>query len=150
MIELLVVMGIVGVLAGITVLLNPTAQLNKGEDGKRKADLSLIRSALESYYQDVGDYPGAVTVWCAPISNATYPEVKNALEPAYIKKLPRDPQFSATTDYFYWHNAAREYRLYAVLENSNDPLITVGVLTADGGSGCTGYSANYNYKVINP
>ena len=151
LVELLVVMGVVGVLSGIIVFLNPTAQLNRGEDTKRKADLSLIRSALESYYQDFGDYPGAVNA-CTVISAAGNTTIKDALEPAFIKKLPRDPQFSASTDYMYWHNAAREYKLYAVLENTTDPLIIANLMTVDSvptGS-CTGYAAGYNYRVINP
>ena len=146
MVELLVVIGIIGVLSGTVILVNPRKQLQRGNDGQRKADLVLISSALESYYQDIGDYPGAVNA-CIVLSS-TGNTIKPLLEPNHVKKMPRDPKFSATTDYIYWHNAVGEYRLYAVLEDS----AANSVLTNDGGTICTGTASHaaYNYKVTNP
>src|SRR5579859_3908199 len=58
LIELLVAIAIMGVLAGVVLLvLNPVAQLQKANDARRKADLNAIQRALEVYYSDHGYYP---------------------------------------------------------------------------------------------
>ena len=56
--EILVVVTIVVVLGlALLVGINPMAQIFKGYDARRKADLSKIKIALEAYYTDHDCYP---------------------------------------------------------------------------------------------
>ena len=58
LVELVVVMAVLGILAGVLIVgLNPAAQFKKSRDGRRRADLEQIRSALEMCYADEGSYP---------------------------------------------------------------------------------------------
>ncbi|MFH1840960.1 MAG: type II secretion system protein GspG [Candidatus Shapirobacteria bacterium] len=65
MVELLIVIAIIGVLAGIGIS-SYIGQLARARDSRRKADLEQIRSALEMCRADVGSYPNAIypTVVC--------------------------------------------------------------------------------------
>jgi len=58
LIELLIVMLIIGLLAGgMVLLINPQAQFYKGRDAQRMADLEKLQAALESYRAQNGNYP---------------------------------------------------------------------------------------------
>ncbi len=145
LVELMVVMVIIGILAGLT-LTAFVGSRKTARDGKRKADLEQIRSALEMYRADKGQYPpldgGG---WCTQISNPTYPQVKNALEAGYIASVPQDPLYAGTyQDYFYRRINNSQYALYAELETLN---------VNDDFSGCArigGTNNEYDYKVTNP
>ena len=116
LIELLVVIAIIGLLAAIGTASFSKAQ-EKGRDTRRKTDLDAIKKALELFKLDtVGQY--------------YYPEgpyAANILAPTYIKTMPYDPK--TPTEYYYWNNGCAanlcsgEYRLRAILENTNDPQI---------------------------
>lgn len=145
LVELLVVIVIIGVLAGLALVSLQGAR-KLARDGKRKADLEQIRSALEMYRADNGQYPpidgGG---WCTQISNTTYPEVKNALEAGYIDPVPQDPSYAGTyRDYFYRRINDSQYALYAELEVSD---------ISDDFSGCArigGLNNEYDYRVTSP
>lgn len=152
LIEIIVVLGILGIMATLAItIINPQTQFNKANDGIRKSDLLKIQSALELYRSNNGDYPGPID-WCAQITHTTYPEVLNALQPAYLENIPKDPKYKNTgRDYMYWHNAFGRYRLYAVLDYTGDPNAVSQVMITDGGSHCGGTdNTYYNYKVTNP
>jgi prepilin-type N-terminal cleavage/methylation domain-containing protein len=58
LVELLVVIGVLGVLAtGLLIAINPAQQLAKARDSARKSAIKQIRSALERYRLTVGTYP---------------------------------------------------------------------------------------------
>lgn len=89
LIELLVVMMIIALLAGISAFGLQGAR-ESGRDSRRKADLENIRSALELYKSDCGEYPAA----------GSFPAVGNSLTgdgsncPAsnvYLSEMPGDP-----------------------------------------------------------
>ena len=56
LIELLVVIAIIGVLISISVF-SLSDSRKTGRDGRRKADLELIRSGVELYKADCNSYP---------------------------------------------------------------------------------------------
>ena len=76
LLELIVVITIIGILTTFGYL-NYATSLEKSRDGKRKADLEQIRSALEMYRADETQYPltGNLSI----------------LDPDYIS-LPTDPK----------------------------------------------------------
>ncbi len=75
LIELLVVIAIIGILSTLAVVALQSARKN-ARDAKRVADVRQIQTALELYYNDVGQYPEEVTSTISYGSNvymATYP-----------------------------------------------------------------------------
>ena len=84
MIELLVVVAIIGILAGIGIASYGSAN-KKARDGKRKADIESIRSALEMYKADKDFYP-------SNLSDLT-------IVPFYIHGIPSPPLNSSPSTY---------------------------------------------------
>lgn len=123
LIELIVVITIIGILAGFGFT-NYTTSQKRARDGKRKADLEQIRSALEMYRTDNQQYP---------ISSGSIP---SALSPDYLNPLPSDPK-----DYSYYYSSSdgNNYQLCAHLET-----VTTGDLC---GNQCSG---SCTYAVYNP
>ena len=87
--EILIVVTIIVVL-GIALLLalNPMAQIFKGYDARRRADLAKIKIALEGYYSDHDCYP------LFPLKDAndrpSYACDSDILKP-YLPNMPCDP-----------------------------------------------------------
>ena len=123
LIELLTTMTIIAVLLGLALVSFQGAR-KSARDGKRKADLEQIRSALEMCYADDNQYPGSITgnVTCV-VSNRTY------LDPT-----PTDP--STGEDYYYDSPTGAYYTLCATLEVINPYEDSCG--------------AEGNYEVTNP
>ncbi|OIP85868.1 hypothetical protein AUK57_02250 [Candidatus Saccharibacteria bacterium CG2_30_41_52] len=57
-IEIIIIIAIIGAITTLVVLaINPTKQLQKARDGKRKSDLAILKQVLEDWYNDKGCYP---------------------------------------------------------------------------------------------
>lgn len=138
LIELLVAMTILAVLMGIS-LVSYQGSKKAARDGKRKADLEQIRSALEIYRTDCKTYPGSIS-WGSPLTGK-YPSGASCLTTdIYMEKIPADP---GSCNYYYSKLTANSYVLCTSLE--------VGVGSSAIGCGsCGGASCPCNYKVINP
>lgn len=109
--ELLVVVSIITILA-VLGLAYFRSQIFKGNDARRKGDLHEIQVAIEEYEKDNDCYPLPQIVVCKPGTR---------LAP-YLSKVPCDPTTDAS--YFYEHEDSacpQWYRIYAALENENDP-----------------------------
>ena len=81
LIELLIVVAILGILAGLVlVVLDPSYFFGKGRDSRRRSDLDSVKAALEQYYLDNGrEYP-----------NVTYTNLATPLAP-YLDSFSQDP-----------------------------------------------------------
>jgi len=141
MVEILIVVAIIALLAGIFLTTNLTSTLKKGRDSKRKQDLSKLTRSLEDYYNDhIGYPPGDVDkgiMLDAPWGGSFAP---------YIPALPADP-LSPSRDYYYQTGPTIQnfFVIYAKLENTGDPDIErVGCQ-----EGC-GPGKVYNYYVASP
>lgn len=147
LVELLVVIGIIGILLTATLLiLNPFAQIQKGNDTKRKGDLSQIQKALETYYHDLGKYPQ---------STADYKITDTAGQPVswggsfspYMTVLPKDP--SPGRNYVYFSTPAnnpQSYYLYASLERdkscTNGVCVPLDSQLCNKGNACLSLTSN--------
>ncbi len=130
LVELLIVIGIIGVLAGMVIaVLNPRHFQAKSRDAKRKADLEQVRSALEMYRADNGNYPAG---------SGSVASVLTVLQTNGYLTLPTDP---GTYDYRYVSAGLTTYQLCAYLEKETGS-------SACGGGACGG--ATCNYQVTNP
>lgn len=85
LLEMLVVIGIIGILVGLGAVSYSTAQ-KKSRDSKRKSDLKIIQNSLEQYYSICGfKYPTPATNVVAPII-CTSPSV------VIMPTVPTDPK----------------------------------------------------------
>ena len=125
LIELLITISIIAVLSGIGFTTFTGVQMTS-RDGKRKAVLESIRSALEIYRSD----------------NGAYPTTTGLLVSSYIASLPKDPKDPVRL-YGYTPTCSptcTSYVLCAALERG-----TAGDVT-----GCNLCGVECNYKTTNP
>lgn len=89
-VELLIVIVIIGILAGLVILLYTGIQ-SRARDTDRDTDVRTFKIALEQYKAENGFYPSVGT------DNLGYSadNLSAALVPTYIKAIPRDPQYPA-------------------------------------------------------
>ena len=127
LIELLVAMTILAVLMGISLVSYQGAK-KSARDGKRKADLEQIRSALEIYRTDCKTYPTSLI----PLTGTGTSCSGNT----YMAVIPVDPGSCS----YYYSGSANSYTLCASLETGG---------TSVTGCGSCG-SCTCNYKVTNP
>jgi general secretion pathway protein G len=126
LVELLVVISLIGILASLLIV-SLEGSRKSARDGRRKADLEQIRTALEMYRRDstTNSYPTSPLTTATGFSN-------------YLPNIPIDPL--TTTPYSYTPGTGT-YTLCASLEG--------GGSTVTGCGSCgTGYTCNY--KVTNP
>src|SRR3990167_5120649 len=114
LLELLVVIGIIGLLAAFS-LPNYMSARERARDAKRKSDLTQIQKALElfkldqptpSYISSDGErFPFTGELWASGTTT-------------YMNKVPGDP---ASPYYYFEDNTAITYTIAACLENDADP-----------------------------
>jgi prepilin-type N-terminal cleavage/methylation domain-containing protein len=123
LVELLVVIGIIGLLSSVAVL-SLTQARKKSIEGKRNADIRQIMAAMQLYYDHNGSYPDTISLGCGITGNwyclghgtagscwkSVYPgctALDNALTP-YMNKIPDDPLNDTShygDAYLYHHNS---------------------------------------------
>lgn len=138
-VEIMVVITIiVGVAVAALSALRPTAQIGKGRDAQRKADLQKLKIIFEDYYNDNQCYPPTSTVDLTCNSTALRP---------YLDKVPCDPG-GHTTPYAYT-TTCTSFIIYAKLEYDKDSDVvkyncgnTPGAMCGPSGN------RNYNYGVV--
>ncbi len=103
LIELLVVIFIIGLLASIVVVSVQGARA-KARDAKRKADLRSLRTAIEQYANDNGQYPatsGALHDPGCTGENCSYAiSTLTTSLASYLSPIPHDPIASRLNTYF--------------------------------------------------
>lgn len=108
LLEILLVVGIIAVLAGIVIIaINPAKQLATVRNTERRSDLKQINNAMQQYYIDNASYPAAIpsslTEICntgilasssVTVNNTSCGSLVNLsrLVPLYITAIPVDPQ----------------------------------------------------------
>jgi len=105
LVELLVVIAIIGVLATLLLLQLGVAR-QRARDAKRIADVNQVRTAIELYFDDNGQYPQV----------ATYTALGSLLSPKYLVLLPEDPLNLSPHVYNYAYNGNTKYQVWDVLE----------------------------------
>jgi len=140
LIELLVVISLIGILMGI-MLVSFQGTRKSARDGKRKADLEQIRSALEIYRSDCSSYPsslnfgGNLTGSCPTLQT-------------YMATVPQDMLSGAGYTYRYYRVDSKTYVLCALLEG--ETAVTGTCTSANCGGTCKNDGTACNYKVCNP
>lgn len=141
--ELLAIVTIIGLLAAAGVFLYINSA-KKARDAQRRTDLIVIKSALETYFQDNAAYPSTGGNWwgnCTgygshPTSGAS--AYVPSLTPTYLAVLPTDPHpaaqpqlnaaCSASQACYLYRSDGNGYKLLAhcdmeySIPNSSDPM----------------------------
>ena len=115
LIELLTVIAIIGILAGV-VTVNVSSARSKARDAKRQADLNSVSAALEMYYAKNKTYPTTASGWSWSSSLGVIQ--------SYISTVPTDPQSSDPTygkGYVYCSDGSK-YVLDATLEKGTSDI----------------------------
>lgn len=134
LLEMLIVMSIIAILTSV-LWANFFSSLAKGRDSRRKQDLEAISRALELYYNDNKAYPTALPGPATPFAHPTDSSV------IYMSNIPADPSYPGSTYCYPTPEAISQFKLYAKLENTNDPKVIPAV-------SCNG--VNYNYGISSP
>lgn len=131
LIELMVVIGILGVLLAITlVAINPSKQFQQANNTKRRSDVNAILSAVgQVIIESKGQIPAAITTTVQTISN-TGADLCSLLTPTYIAELPVDPLTNGGTAI---SNCGVAYTTnYTIVKNSTG-RVTVAAPSAQNG-----------------
>lgn len=124
LIELLVVMGIVAIFAGVMITaLNPVGILLKGRNSRRTADVNTLMNAVKERMADylgvyscsIGPLPTSATV----MASAGGYNIAPCIYPDYIPSIPFDPStgtYASTSSY----NTG-----YTIVQNASSGLVTI-------------------------
>ena len=157
LIELLISIIILGVLIAAGVGSFMSSQ-KKGVDAKRKNDLRQISLALETYYNDKGNYPAGDAdgriEGCAPDGAAVceWGDMFQADEDGAVYMVNLPVEANASQRYVYLSTDGTYYQLYARLENTLDSNIPKNAqdeprVFADLDCSSTGVTVYCNYGV---
>ena len=139
LIELLVAMTIMAVLMGIS-LVSYQGSKKSARDGKRKADMEQIRSALEIYRTDCKTYPASLT-WGSTLTGTGTTGTSCLTTDTYSEEIPSDP---GSCSYYYLRSTANSYVLCTSLETGGT------VIDSHCGAATCGTDCTCNYGVANP
>ncbi len=134
LVEILVVIAIIGILAGI-ISLSLFGARDKARDSKRKVEISQIGRLLTlSCYMPDG---GAGEYDLMPLAEelrSKYPQYNQ-----YLSAVPKDPKTGTETESKYIYTASSDGKkcaVYANLENMNERVtLTITTPTPGGGTG---------------
>ncbi len=129
MVELLVVIAIIGILATLLLLQLGVAR-QRARDAKRIVDISQVRTAVELYFDDNGQYPQVTTFAALGVR----------LTPKYMTNLPLDPLNAGNYSYNYAYSGTTKYHLWAELEQYAAAL--KGDADINSSAGWTGQGGN--------
>lgn len=136
LVEISIAVTLVVILAlAILTTINPIAQIFKGYDTRRKADLAMLKTAFESYYADYDCYPPATI-----LNNCGGAE----LQP-YLSQIPCDPNDKTPYKIFTLPEGSacpQKYAIYAPILSFFDKL-------ADSIPSCPQTFAVYSSDILN-
>lgn len=125
LVELLVVISIIGVLAGI-LLPNLLGIRERARDSRVKGDLHQLKSALRLFYNDFQEYPAnnasnqilGCGPYTSPVDTACTSDLatSGASGLTYMKELPSNMLYTQT-------DSGDSFNAYVILENASDSEI---------------------------
>lgn len=133
-VELLVVIVVISILAGITIVAYNGVQ-GRARDTARVSDVNAIRKALEVYKSFNGSYPQeAGASW--EYSNTTPATFLDDLKP-YMGTVPVDPVNDANNFYYYYNYVAGSSSWGVTCPAARGDYYVLGVFGLDSSNGAT-------------
>ncbi|HEX3568781.1 MAG TPA: prepilin-type N-terminal cleavage/methylation domain-containing protein [Candidatus Saccharimonadales bacterium] len=132
LIEVLLVVAIIAILAGIVILaINPSKQLGDSRNAQRSADVTTILNAAYQYSVDTNAIPGTITTTATEIcatgsASCTGLVDLSALTSSekYLVSIPKDPQCSAT--------CATNGTGYKINKDANNRIVVTALAAENG------------------
>ncbi len=116
LIEILVVVIIIGIIAGLIVP-NIVGRDEQARVSAARNDLRAVGNALEMYRLDNGHYPSTEQGLQALVERPSgFPEPRNYKEDGYLRRVPTDPWNNA----FIYINSGRSFELYSLGANGQE------------------------------
>jgi len=144
LIELLVVISIIGILIALSGFGLQGAR-KSARDARRRADIEQMRSALELYKSDCGDYPASAAFTGGSNLVGDGSPSSCAISNTYMVNRPNDPV--SPQIYRYNQMTPTTYEICATIENGGGSVacagMNPGICSGAGGIPC-------NYRVTNP
>lgn len=129
LLELLVVIGIIGILAAIVIIaINPGRQFAQARNAQRWNDVNAILNAVHQYAVDNnGTIPGGITAVATEVSDAGADICDDLVgtEGIYITAIPTDPTTGSYT------SCASYSSGYDISENATSGRVTVSAPDAE-------------------
>lgn len=139
LIEILTSIGIIVLLLGVIVSSISSAR-QSSRDGKRVADINLLRLALEQYYDACGQYPNV-----SPLNRTVNTGCSGSTTfGSFIAEIPKDPGTGA--NYYYYASGTgtkcTRYHIGATLESSTHRALNddADLTSSPPGTVCNGAS----------
>lgn len=118
LIELLVVIAIIGLLSSVIIVAMNSARA-KARNARRKADIQQVRTALELYYLNNGEYPHNGTVG-NPNQESDIQTLSSFLSPSIMPVLPNDPTYTVKNYEYVWKASGGKTDYGILIPFSND------------------------------
>jgi prepilin-type N-terminal cleavage/methylation domain-containing protein len=136
LVELLIVIGILGVLLAIVLIaINPQQQFKEANNTARKADVNAILNAITSYAADnEGQLPAGITSTDKTITatvGASNIDLCDDLVPDYIADLPLDPSTGSKTPAGSLCSDATAYDTQYTVKSATGNRVTVSAPDAE-------------------
>lgn len=104
LVELLVVIGIIGLLV-VVVFVSAGQAKSKSRDAKRLADLAQIRSAIELYFEEYGAFPLESNGANGKIGEGSGID---SILASYLIEVPVDPLGPGDAEHFYYYDGSHQ------------------------------------------
>ncbi|MBU0650018.1 prepilin-type N-terminal cleavage/methylation domain-containing protein [Patescibacteria group bacterium] len=122
LVELLVVVSLIGILAGVAIsILNPVKQRKVAEDGVKQSNLQKYALGIEAYANAGSSYPTSITF----VNNI--PTVPADLV-NFLARRPNGEPIGATYDYYY---------------SAGDDSFSISVIKSESANSCYKYRSNW-------
>ncbi|MBI5037464.1 MAG: prepilin-type N-terminal cleavage/methylation domain-containing protein [Candidatus Kerfeldbacteria bacterium] len=129
LLELLVVIGIIGILAAIVIIaINPGRQFAQARNAQRWNDVNAILNAVHQYAVDNnGEVPAAITAVPTTVSNGGIDICDDLVGTTgiYVTAIPADPQTGSYTDCTTYNSG------YQISQNATSGRVTVTAPSAE-------------------
>jgi prepilin-type N-terminal cleavage/methylation domain-containing protein len=133
LIEILIVIGLIAVLAGVLVVaLNPARQFAQARNAQRYNNIDTLMGAIINNMTDnkglftcaAGAIPATATTMANGAGNY---DIGPCLTPTYASQLPNDPSAAGA----HWTSATDYNTGYTILKNATTGQITIAAPTAE-------------------
>jgi type II secretion system protein G len=156
LIELLITLAIIAILVGIATP-QVIGYINRGKIARAQMELTNIRSALQAYYNDWGEYPAKLTALrgteAGELNLATNVSQTGLQGPIdYIEKdLPEDIFWTSSTDKSYKYSRNTNKTSFAIWSNGpNKAGLTTPEWNTDGSFKITSTGKDKDDIIITP
>ena len=126
-VEIIIVIVVVGILAGVTVVSYRGSQ-QKALFGAYKSDIVRINEAIMVYNSQTGRYPlgnGSSASGCVTNQATGTGNFISGLAPSYINPMPTVPGFNGGANYYAycWNGSGAEYKIVRLVPSGTVPSI---------------------------